>query len=50
MSALMFTLRGDHRQRALDRAQVRLRGMDAVNVYHYVSAKDEANRRMIELQ
>ena len=49
-SALMFTLRGDPRQRALDRAQVRLRGMDSVAAYHYVGVKDEANRRTLEKQ
>ncbi|KAK3306073.1 serine/threonine protein kinase [Chaetomium strumarium] len=44
-SALMFTLRGDPQQRALDRAQVRLRGMDPVAAHHYVGVKDEANRQ-----
>ncbi|GAB1319903.1 Serine/threonine protein kinase [Madurella fahalii] len=47
-SALMFTLRGDPNQRALDRAQVRLRGMDSVSAYRYVCIKDEANRKMAE--
>ncbi|KAK4235382.1 Serine/threonine-protein kinase HT1 [Achaetomium macrosporum] len=47
-SALMFTLRGDPQQRALDRAQVRLRGMDPVAAYHYVGVKDEANRQKAE--
>ncbi|KAL6895346.1 serine/threonine protein kinase [Trichoderma longibrachiatum] len=47
-SALMFTLRGDPNQRALDRAQVRLRGMDSVAALHYVGIKDEANRKTLE--
>lgn len=47
-SALMFTLRGDPNQRALDRAQVRLRGMDSVAALHYVGVKDEANRKTLE--
>ncbi|KAK4114410.1 hypothetical protein N656DRAFT_706270, partial [Canariomyces notabilis] len=47
-SALMFTLRGDPNQRALDRAQVRLRGMDSVAAHFYVGVKDEANRKTIE--
>ncbi|KXX75771.1 Serine/threonine-protein kinase HT1 [Madurella mycetomatis] len=47
-SALMFTLRGDPKQRALDRAQVRLRGMDSVDAYRYVCIKDEANRKSEE--
>jgi hypothetical protein len=47
-SALMFTLRGDPQQRALDRAQVRLRGMDPVAAHHYVGVKDEANRQKAE--
>ncbi|KAG7284599.1 hypothetical protein NEMBOFW57_010977 [Staphylotrichum longicolle] len=49
-SALMFTLRGDPSQRALDRAQVRLRGMDSVAAYHYVGIKDDANKRTLEMQ
>ncbi|KAK3347038.1 serine/threonine protein kinase [Lasiosphaeria hispida] len=47
-SALMFTLRGDPKQRALDRAQVRLRGMGPVDTYHYVGVKDEANQKTVE--
>jgi serine/threonine protein kinase len=47
-SALMFTLRGDPNQRALDRAQVRLRGMDPVGAHFYVGVKDEANRETNE--
>jgi serine/threonine protein kinase/ankyrin repeat protein len=47
-SALMFTLRGDPRQRALDRAQVRLRGLDSNTAYIYVGVKDEANKKMAE--
>ncbi|KAK0729509.1 hypothetical protein B0H67DRAFT_1612 [Lasiosphaeris hirsuta] len=47
-SALMFTLRGDPKQRALDRAQVRLRGMGPVDTYHYVGIKDEANQKTVE--
>ncbi|KAK4244697.1 Serine/threonine-protein kinase HT1 [Corynascus novoguineensis] len=45
-SALMFTLRGNPNQRALDRAQVRLRGMDAVDAYGYVHTKDVANTKI----
>jgi serine/threonine protein kinase len=47
-SALMFTLRGDPKQRALDRAQVRLRGMDSNTAYVYVGFKDDANKKMAE--
>jgi len=47
-SALMFTLRGDPKQRALDRAQVRLRGMDSVMAYQYVSVKDDANKKTLQ--
>jgi len=48
-SALMFTLRGNPDQRALDRAQVRLRGMDAVGAHRYVTIKDEANRQVWQI-
>ncbi|TLD03597.1 uncharacterized protein PgNI_11774 [Pyricularia grisea] len=45
MAALMFTLRGNPEQRALDRAQARMRGMTANLGYSYTLVKDEANRR-----
>ncbi|TLD28277.1 hypothetical protein PspLS_04132 [Pyricularia sp. CBS 133598] len=48
MAALMFTLRGDPEQRALDRAQARMRGMTANLGYSYTLVKDEANRRTTE--
>lgn len=48
MAALMFTLRGDPGQRALDRAQARMRGMTANLGYSYTLVKDEANRRTTE--
>ncbi|KAK0649324.1 hypothetical protein B0T16DRAFT_409837 [Cercophora newfieldiana] len=47
-SALMFTLRGSPSQRALDRAQVRMRGMDAVGAHRYVTIKDEANQKTMD--
>ncbi|TLS24361.1 hypothetical protein PpBr36_08942 [Pyricularia pennisetigena] len=50
MAALMFTLRGAPEQRALDRAQARMRGMTANLGFTYTLVKDEANRRTAENQ
>ncbi|PHH93306.1 hypothetical protein CDD83_8005 [Cordyceps sp. RAO-2017] len=48
VTSLMFTLRGDPAQRALDRAQSRMRGMSASASHEYVSIKDVANKKMTE--
>ncbi|KAK1832949.1 hypothetical protein QBC39DRAFT_62228 [Podospora conica] len=48
VSALLHTLRGSPSHRALDRAQMRLRGMDAPTAFHYVAVKEEANRKTLE--
>jgi len=49
-SALMFTLRGDPAHRALDRAQVHLRGMDSLAAYEYAAANQVANKIMTDNQ
>jgi serine/threonine protein kinase/ankyrin repeat protein len=48
VSALLHTLRGSPSHRALDRAQMRLRGMDAPTAFHYVAVKEEANRKTLQ--
>lgn len=50
VSALLHTLRGSPSHRALDRAQMRLRGMDAPTAFHYVAVKEEANRKTLQQQ
>lgn len=50
VSALLHTLRGSPSHRALDRVQMRLRGMDAPTAFHYVAVKEEANRKTLQQQ
>ncbi|RDA93538.1 hypothetical protein CP533_3972 [Ophiocordyceps camponoti-saundersi (nom. inval.)] len=50
ITSLIFTLRGDPSQRALDRAQTRTRGMSASESQTYVYFKDVANKKLEEGQ
>ncbi|RDA88113.1 hypothetical protein CP532_6829 [Ophiocordyceps camponoti-leonardi (nom. inval.)] len=50
ITSLLFTLRGDPSQRALDRAQTRTRGMTASESQTYVYLKDVANKKLEEGQ
>ncbi|PFH57722.1 hypothetical protein XA68_14650 [Ophiocordyceps unilateralis] len=50
VTSLLFTLRGDPAQRALDRAQARTRGMSASASQAYVYVKEAANKKLAESQ